>query len=66
MNWLWAPLGSPTLMLWFVQHFLVHGIWGPRKWLVNHGSKMARVAEASRVAGTTELIEEMEFKATVP
>ena len=62
VEWIWALLGKPTVIPWFVRRLLVHGIWGPRKWLVHTKLAMAGVSQAGRVAGITELIEEMEFK----
>ena len=63
LDWSWSQLSNPTVMPWFVKRLLVHGIWGPRKWLVHPELAMARVLKAGRVAGMTELIEEKEFKA---
>ena len=63
VDWIWETLGKPTVIQWFVRRLSVHGLWGPRKWLVHPKSAMARVLQSGRVAGMTELIEEMEFKA---
>ena len=62
VDWIWEPSGNPPVMPWFVQRFLVHGIWVPRKWLVHPDSVMAQVSQAGRVSGTTTLIPEMEVK----
>ena len=37
------PLGRPTRMPLDVEDFFVHGVVGPRKWLVQTESTMARV-----------------------
>ena len=37
------PFGSPTMMPLDVEDFFVHGVEGPRKWLVHPESTMARV-----------------------
>ena len=38
-----APFGSPTRMPLDVEDFFVHGVEGPRKWLVQTESTMKRV-----------------------
>ena len=37
------PFGRPTIMPFKVEDFLVHGVVGPRKWLLQPESTMARV-----------------------
>ena len=37
------PFGRPTRMPLDVEEFFVHGVVGPRKWLVQPESTMARV-----------------------
>ena len=37
------PFGRPTRMPLDVEEFLVHGVVGPRKWLVQSESTMVRV-----------------------
>ena len=41
--WIDAPFGSPTRMPLDVEDLLVHGVEGPRKWLVQPELMMARV-----------------------
>ena len=56
VEWIVAPLGRPTAMLCVVGILLVQGVEGPRKWLVQPESAMARQwGEIGRGAGTTEL-----------
>ena len=38
-----APFGSPTRILLDVEDLFVHGVEGPRKWLVQTESRMVRV-----------------------
>ena len=42
-DWIDAPFGSPTRMPLGVEDLFVHGVEGPRKWLVQTESTMARV-----------------------
>ena len=37
------PFGRPTIMTLDVDYLLVHGVLGPRKWLVRPELTMARV-----------------------
>ena len=39
------PFGSPTRIMLDVEDLFVHGVAGPRKWLVHPESTMARVLE---------------------
>ena len=41
--WIDAPFVSPTRMPLDVEDFFVHGVEGPRKWLVQPESMMGRV-----------------------
>ena len=40
---IYDPFGRPKRMLLDVEDFLVHGVVGPRKWLVQPESTMTRV-----------------------
>ena len=42
-DWIDDPFGSPTRMPLDVEDLFVHGVEGPRKWLVQLESTMARV-----------------------
>ena len=48
------PFGSPTRMLLDVEDLFVHGVEGPRKWLVQPESTMARVL-GTKVRGAVVL-----------
>ena len=41
--WIDDPLGRPTRIPFEVEDLLVHGMVGPRKWLVQPESTMVRV-----------------------
>ena len=41
--WIDDPFGSPTRMLLDVEDLFLHGVEGPRKWLVQPKSTMERV-----------------------
>ena len=40
---IYDPFGRPTIILFEVEDLLVHGVEGPRKWLVHSESTMAKV-----------------------
>ena len=42
-SWIDDPFGRPTIMSFDVEALLVHGVVGPKKWLVQPELKMARV-----------------------
>ena len=47
-----SPLGRPTGIPWVMGTFWVHGMLGPRKWLVHPESTMALLSLVGLLAGT--------------